>query len=104
MTVKPIRPDEISGKKEQSFPDAVLQSFNELIVEKYSHGQASFTLEDVIKLMVKKGLKRKDIFDKGYLDVEPVYEAQGWKVVFDNPGYNETYSANYTFKKVSRDK
>lgn len=100
MTVKPIKPDEITGKKEQSFPNAVLESFNEIIVQNCYQGQASFKMDDVVKLMVSKGLKRKDIFDKHYLDVESVYRAQGWKVEFDNPGYNETYPATYTFKKV----
>jgi hypothetical protein len=99
MTVKPIRPDEITEKKEQSFPDAVLESFNEIIVQNYYQGQASFKLGDVVKIMLSKGLRRKDIFDKHYLDVESVYRAQGWKVEFDSPGYNETYPATYTFKK-----
>jgi hypothetical protein len=99
MTVKPISPNEIVGKKEQSFPDAVLEAFNEIIVGNYSQGQASFKQDDVIKLMVKKGVKRADIIPKGYLDVEDVYREQGWKVEYDKPGYNETYPATYTFSK-----
>jgi hypothetical protein len=99
MAVKPISPSEISEKKVLSFPDAVLESFNELIVQNYSHGQATFYQDEVVKLMVSKGLKRGEIFDKHYLDVEQIYEAEGWKVVFDNPGYNESYAANFTFIK-----
>jgi beta-lactam-binding protein with PASTA domain len=102
MTIKPISPNEISEKKKQSFPDAVLEAFNEIIAQNYSNGQSIVKQEDVVKLMVKKGVKRADIFGMHYLDIEPVYEAQGWKVEYDKPGYNETYDANFTFKKKSR--
>lgn len=97
--VKPIRPDEVTEKKEQSFPDAVLESFNEIIAQNYYHGQSTFDQDDVVKLMVSKGLKKKDIYDKHYLDVESIYQAQGWEVEYDKPGYNEVYEPTFTFKK-----
>jgi hypothetical protein len=43
---------------------------------------------------------RKDIFDKGWLDIEDIYRAADWVVAYDKPGFNEThFEANYTFSK-----
>jgi len=52
--------------------------------------------------MVKKGLNRAEIFDKGWLNVEEVYRAAGWAVEYDKPGFNESYSATFTFKCLSK--
>jgi hypothetical protein len=53
--------------------------------------------------MSKAGdLTRAFIFSKGYLNFEELYEAQGWKVVYDKPAYNESYKANFTFIKPPR--
>lgn len=99
MAVKPISPDEVTENIEQSFPDAVLESFNQIIKQNYYRGQSTFYQDDVVALMVAKGLTKKDITAKHYLDVEPIYIAQGWKVEYDKPGYNESYAATFTFKK-----
>jgi hypothetical protein len=33
------------------------------------------------------------------MDFEPFYEKAGWKVVYDKPGYCESYAANFTFTR-----
>lgn len=43
-------------------------------------------------------VKRQEIFDNGWLDIETVYEDSGWSVEYDKPGYNESYEASWTFK------
>ena len=83
----------------KDFPDAVFDAFNELIAQKFSGGSATIKQDDVVALMVQKGLDRQEIFDKGWLDVERVYRSQGWKVQYDKPGYNESYAANFTFSR-----
>lgn len=102
MPVKPIRPNEVEKAKAQSFPDAVIESFNELIKRHFTGRSATFTQDEVVKLIASKGLKRKDIFDNHWLDVEPTYRDIGWKVEFDKPGYNEDYDAMFTFTKVTK--
>lgn len=97
--VLPIRPEDIAKEKESAFPDAVLASFNQLITEKFSGGSATIKQEDVVKLMVSKGLDHREIFDRGWLNVEGVYRASGWKVEYDKPGYNEDYPATFTFTR-----
>ena len=39
------------------------------------------------------------IFSNHWLDVEDIYRKQGWKVVYDSPGYDESYDAYYEFRK-----
>jgi hypothetical protein len=46
-----------------------------------------------------RGLTRQGMYDKGWMDVEDVYQKAGWEVEFDKPGYNEDYEANFKFSK-----
>lgn len=96
--VCPIKPDEVTMEKEKAFPDAVLDSFNELITQNWNGCSAVIRLADVVALMVKKGLRKKEIFGKGWLDVENAYESVGWSVKYDRPAYDESYPATFTFK------
>jgi len=94
---RPIRPDEVAQAK--VFPKAVFAAFNELIAEKYQSRRAVIRQDAVIERILAKDptLRRGDIFDKGWLDVEDLYRAQGWIVEYDKPGYCETYEATFTF-------
>lgn len=98
---RPIKPTEVCKKKEDGFPDAVFESFNELITKNFFNGYAVVFQNDVVALMIKKGLKRGQIFDNGWLNVEHAYELAGWKVLYNKPGFNEDYvsSFEFTFKK-----
>jgi hypothetical protein len=42
---------------------------------------------------------RDDVYDKGWLNIEPVYAEFGWVVEYDKPGYNESYDATFEFTK-----
>jgi len=95
----PIKPKEIPDAKVESFPDAVWESFNELITQRFVGNSATIKQGDVVELMVKKGLNREEIYSKGWLNVESAYQAAGWSVEYDKPGFNETYSATFTFRK-----
>lgn len=99
--VNPITPDEAKARKETDIPDEVIEAFNELLIKNHSIGTNSIAIgqDEVVALIVKKGLNRSDIFDKHWLDVEDVYRAAGWIVDYDKPGYNEDYSAYFTFKR-----
>ena len=100
--VRPVTPDEVVAHKENVLPAAVLESFNELITRNFSGNQATFKQEDVVALMKRKGLKRTEIFKKGFLNVKDVYSKVGWTVEYDKPGYNESYPATFTFTKKKR--
>ncbi len=97
--VLPIKPGEVAKRKVVDFPDAVLESFNEMIAQKFSGSRARILQDDVVALMVRKGLEKEEIYEKHWLDVEGVYCAAGWKVVYDSPGYCESYPASFEFSK-----
>lgn len=100
MNVKPISPDEVVQKKKTSFPDFVLEAFNELITKNFHGNSATIKQDDVVDLIVSKSsMDRQSIFDAHYLDVEDVYRDAGWKVKYDKPAYCETYAATFTFSK-----
>jgi|SRR3989338_165418 len=100
--VKPIRPNEVGKLRENGIPDAAFEAFNELITKNFTGSSAIIKTKDVVKLMIEKGLNQNDIYDNGWLDVENVYRAAGWNVVYDKPGYNEAYDAYFEFKRRSR--
>lgn len=95
--VRPIKPSEVAKKKKNDIPDAVFEAFNELIAKKFSDGYATVKQADAVALMEKKGLNPNEVYNNGWLNVEEVYRAAGWKVEYDKPAYNESYPATFTF-------
>lgn len=102
-----ISPKDIGKYKAKSFPYFVFEAFNECIAENYTNGKAIVKQDDVINRILGKqdipdhevpGYYRREIFDKGWLNIEEVYREQGWKVTYDKPGYNESYGAFWEFK------
>ena len=98
--IKPISPNKI----EQYIPDFVIQAANECIQYHYKAATKSshFTQNELIKYILKHISKDKDItrdtlFRNNWLDIEPIYRKQGWEVEYDQPGYCESYAANFTF-------
>lgn len=93
--VEPIRPEEVA----EAFhvPDEVISVFNDLITEGCVNGQVTVMQKDVVKRLVDMGVSRKDIFDKGWLNVEQLFEQAGWEVGYDRPAYNESYEPYFTF-------
>lgn len=53
---------------------------------------------EIIAGLILEGYQKQEILGNGWLDFEVVYEEAGWDVVYDKPGYNESYGANFTFK------
>lgn len=93
----PLSPKQLVSLKEKRIPDEVFEAFNELIAESWNGHSSNFTLRKVVTRIVDKGIPRNEIFEKHYLDIEKIYEKKGWSVEYDQPGYNETYEANFTF-------
>ncbi len=99
--MQPIRPEEVQNKKNQAFPDEVIEAFNELIVEKWNGSSATIYQEDVIQRIYDKmeNTTREIIYSNNWLDVESLFRLFGWKVKYDKPGYNENYRAHFIFSK-----
>lgn len=110
MSVKPITPQEASVRFVDSLPDFVIEAFNELISEKIgSSSTCTILQDDIVDRIIKKAaevgleLERQTIFNKNYLDVEKAYEAVGWHVRYDKPGYGESYEAFFKFSCKTMD-
>ena len=102
MSVKPISPNEVQEVVNAALPDGVIEAFNELIAENWSapSKQAKVTQNEAIeRILSKMDVERQAIFDKNWLDVEPLFRKEGWIVKFDKPGYCETYEGYFVFSR-----
>lgn len=95
--VKPIGPKGLIKKRKNGIPNEVFEVFNELIAKKFNGESAVVYQDEVMKLLVAKGLKREEVFEQHWLDVEDNYRSAGWDVEYDKPAYNETYEAHFIF-------
>lgn len=101
--IKPLSAKDV--KQVITFPEAVIESFNELIQKKFDGRQAVIKQKDVVEIILSKmpeGTKSQDLIDNHWLDVEDVYRKAGWQVEFDKPAYYETYDASFTFTKKNK--
>ena len=51
--IKPIKPEELTKKKEDFIPDKVIEVFNELIAEKWDGESSFFYQKEVVKRILK---------------------------------------------------
>ena len=96
--IEPIRPHEV---KKESIPDAVIEVFNALISEKWDGREAVIKQKDAVARIVDRMQIIEDlVFDRKYLDVEPIYRDAGWTVEYDKPGWSENYEPSFTFRRM----
>jgi hypothetical protein len=96
---RPITPQEVAGAKCTYTPPAVFDAFNIEIAQRYSVGRAIVPQNAVIARLVNGGMKRSEIFDGGWLNVEEAYQAVGWKVSYTKPAYNESGDSYFEFSR-----
>ena len=95
----PIRPEDVSGQKAAQIPAKVFDVFNQLIARDWNGHSAIVRQDEVVRLLESEGFDRARIFAEHLLDVESSYRAEGWDVVYDKPGFNESYPATFQFSK-----
>ena len=100
MPSKPISPKALQQEL-KVIPDVVFDVVNHLLRQKKSTNGRYISIvinqEEVVDLLVARGVNRDLIFEQSMLDFEDHYRKEGWKVVYDKPAYYENYSANWTF-------
>ncbi len=90
--IRALSPQEIMELKKVTIPPEVLSTVNQMLAENISgSGFATLYEKDIVKTLVKAGLKRSEIIEKHWLDFESMYEDAGWEVTYDRPAYNEDY-------------
>lgn len=103
--VMPITPDKAVNNWSKKIPDEVIKVVNELLSEKCYNGFYSVTIlqDEIVDRLVKDGrFIRNELYENHWLDFEPIYREAGWDVKYDKPGFNETYKANFTFKRKTK--
>ena len=96
----PIKPSEVVSKKASTIPKVVIETFNELIARHWNGATSTFKMQEAeILICSKLDCEPKYLYENHYMDIEDIYRAEGWAVYFDKPGYNESYSATYEFRK-----
>ena len=97
---QPIKRSEISVAKTSLIPDSIINAVNELIKKYWSGSQASFKQDELLALVLSTDstLTKEKIFEEHLFDFEQVFRAEGWKVIYNKPGWDETYEPYFTFK------
>lgn len=100
---KPITPKEAEERQIGGIPDFIVEAVNQLIAEGIGGGDSVRILQkDIVDLALKsapEGITSAVIFNKKWMDIEPLFQKAGWIVEYDKPGYCESYEASFTFKK-----
>ena len=100
--IRPLTPSEVESKFLEQIPDQVIEAVNELLLMK-SGGSSSYISipqEELVLLIVEKmGIDKNLIYERRWLNFEPLFEMAGWSVEHDSPGYNESYKASFKFRK-----
>lgn len=97
--IRALSPEEILELKHELTPPEVLETVNRLLAEKFKRGgYVHLKQEEVIAALEERGLERADIFARHWLDFEDIYRDAGWEVVYDAPGFNESYDAYFEFR------
>jgi hypothetical protein len=104
--VKPFSPEEARASGISTIPDEIIEAVNELLATKYrGRGICTIKQDDIMSLALQKMGQsenrevRQQIFNRGWMDFEPLFEKAGWSVKYDKPGYNESYDAFFEFSR-----
>lgn len=99
----PITPVAAFEQKQGAIPAAVYDVVNALIVKHLDAGGTAVVLQEAIVASLEGlGYARADVYAARWLDFEKAYEAAGWRVRFERPGYNEDGFATFTFTSCAR--
>lgn len=103
-SIKPISPLEALNTKGSLFHPGIIQIVNEFLAARYSgSGGVKILQKEIVDVFLQRhpDYDRKRVFNEHLLDFEPVYEKEGWKVVYDKPGFNEAhYEPSWRFESL----
>ncbi len=91
---RPATPDEV-GAVTPDIPPEVFDIVNEMLASSLTVMQGVL----VERICKRLGVERAAVFGNHWLDFERAYEAAGWEVRYDKPGYNEDYEPFWEFER-----
>jgi hypothetical protein len=86
-TVEAITPADIRQLKADGIPDPIISAFNSLIIKNWDGNKSVITQEEAAErakglFQIGERIDVQDIYDRKWLDVELIFEARGWKVMY----------------------
>lgn len=101
---KPLSPKEALERKIHVIPPAVIDAVNDLLTEKFSGGYCTLMQSDVVERILQRmpGYTERDLINHNWLDFEPVFRDNGWKVEYNRPAYCETDGPNWKFTALEK--
>ncbi len=101
MAVKPITPEGVVEKQQETIPDEMLEAVNELLVECVTaEGKAKLAQKVVCERFVAKTGGRytaEDVVDRNWLGFAGLYEEVGWEVAYRMPTEDEDFAPYFEF-------
>ena len=101
--MKPNTPAEIRQKIGTKIPAEIFEAVNDLLVQHIRVQGSEITatiyqndLEDILSVKMPS-TPVNEMINKGWFEIETPYRDAGWRVVYDKPGYSESYRAYWKF-------
>ena len=81
---RPITPQEARIKNAGEIPSAVYDVFNSFLITRVGQSHIGISRDEVVTgiLAAMPNVRREDIFDYRWLDIEDAYVKAGWEVTF----------------------
>ena len=96
--VKVLGPDEMIKHWEQALPDAVVETFNELLAKKFNGTSAMVTEKELLSSLLEKGMQAKVVNEQRWLSqTKELYQTRGWKIYFKSPGWDDNFDSYFHF-------
>jgi hypothetical protein len=107
--VKAITPKQAKALNRRDIPDVVFEAVNHLLTMNAHKALITIKTKEVIAEILQRASKfdttltSQMLYDRGWLDFEPIYRKAGWNVKYDGPSYGENFDGFYQFssKRVS---
>lgn len=103
MAVKPISPKEIREDRINYIPEKMIEAANALLQEKWEGSSATIKQEELMsRYLSLSGIEnsqsqRQIVYEKHFLDIEPIFRDAGWSVKFDSPSLGDNYKSYFKF-------
>lgn len=97
--VKPLSPKNLKNNIENVIPSVVIQAVNNLLKENYCGKSITITQKNLISEIKKldNTITNAKLFDNHWLDFEPLFRKNGWKVVYESPDRDQSFDEYFIF-------
>jgi len=93
-----LGPNEMITQWQQALPDAVIETFNELLAKHFNGKTASIKEKELLDALEAKELSTKEVTDQRWLfQTQELYKEKGWKVLYRSPNWEQDFNPYFQF-------